>query len=80
MTITTVGYGDITPQTSLGQFIAAAAMLIGYANIAVPTGILTAELATELQREKASFICESCLSGGHERDAVFCKFCGHKIR
>ncbi len=76
VTITTVGYGDIIPQTVAGQFIAAFAMLTGYSIIAVPTGIITAELATELQRQKAEFACQSCHGVGHDSDAVCCKWCG----
>ncbi|MEZ5481930.1 MAG: ion transporter [Porticoccaceae bacterium] len=54
VTITTVGYGDITPHTVLGQLIATISMMLGYSIIAIPTGIVTAELATEMQRRKAS--------------------------
>ncbi len=79
VTITTVGYGDITPQTALGQFIAAAAMLTGYSIIAVPTGILTAELAAEMQRDRNLRVCGSCGKTGHERDALFCRQCGTSI-
>ena len=60
VTITTVGYGDITPQTVLGQIIASVAMLTGYSIIAVPTGILTAELATEMQRDRSHRQCRGC--------------------
>lgn len=76
VTITTVGYGDISPQTPLGQAIAAVAMITGYSVIAVPTGILTAELAVEMQRSKESFSCSKCLRPGHDSDALHCKFCG----
>ena len=55
VTVTTVGYGDITPQTVAGQFIASMAMLTGYAILAVPTGILSAELITEIQRDRDAF-------------------------
>ncbi len=79
VTITTVGYGDITPQTSLGQMIAAGAMLTGYSIIAVPTGILTAELATEMQRDRSQRRCDECRTAGHENDALYCKFCGHSL-
>ncbi len=79
VTITTVGYGDIIPQTVAGQFIAAFAMLTGYSIIAVPTGIITAELATELQRKKAEFTCKSCQGVGHDSDAVCCKWCGETL-
>ncbi len=79
VTITTVGYGDITPQTPIGQAIAALAMLTGYSIIAVPTGILTAELNQEMQRDKFSIKCRNCGRTGHERDAIHCKFCGAKL-
>ncbi len=76
VTITTVGYGDVVPQTPLGQTLAAVGMLIGYAIIAVPTGILTAELATEINRERSTSNCPNCERTGHEPDADFCKYCG----
>lgn len=76
VTITTVGYGDITPQTTLGQVIASAAMLTGYSILAVPTGILTAELFQEMTRERQFARCTQCENGGHERDARHCKHCG----
>ena len=79
VTITTVGYGDITPQTSIGKAIAALAMLTGYSIIAVPTGILTAELNNEMQRDKFSIKCKNCFKPGHDRDAIHCKFCGAKL-
>ena len=79
VTITTVGYGDIIPTTPVGQFIAALAMLTGYSIIAVPTGILTAELAQEMQRERVSRTCQNCHRQGHDIDADFCKFCGSKL-
>jgi len=80
VTITTVGYGDITPQTPLGQVIAAVAMLTGYSIIAVPTGILTAELSQEMFKEKKANVCKACQRGGHDVDSSFCKFCGAEIR
>lgn len=79
VTITTVGYGDITPHTVLGQFIAALAMLTGYSIIAIPTGILTAELSQEIQRERNNKACGICDRYGHDVDAHFCKYCGGKI-
>ena len=79
VTITTVGYGDITPQTPLGQVIAALAMLTGYSIIAIPTGILTAELAQEMQRERIGQACKNCNKSGHDRDAVHCKYCGARM-
>lgn len=79
VTLTTVGFGDITPQTPLGQSIAAMTMLIGYSIIAVPTGIVTAELASELGREKLLLRCDNCSRAGHDRDAEYCKHCGYKL-
>ena len=79
VTVTTVGYGDITPQTVAGQFIASMAMLTGYAILAVPTGILSAELITEIQRDRDSLACSNCEKTGHERDAVHCRFCGTEL-
>lgn len=79
VTITTVGYGDITPQTILGQSIAAMAMITGYAIIAVPTGIITAELAQEIRKTYSSTLCDECNRGGHESDAKHCKFCGQAL-
>lgn len=80
VTITTVGYGDITPQTWLGQCIAALAMLLGYSILAVPTGIFTAELAQEIQRERMNVRCPNCAKAGHDNDAHFCRECGSHLR
>jgi len=79
VTITTVGYGDITPATAPGQILASFIMLLGYSIIAVPTGILTAELAQEMQRERSRRTCEACGATGHDRDASFCKICGEAM-
>lgn len=79
VTITTVGYGDITPHTVLGQIIASLAMLTGYSIIAVPTGIFTAELAHQMQRERNLVICPNCAKNGHEKDATFCNGCGSPL-
>ena len=80
VTVTTVGYGDITPHTILGQGIAALAMLTGYAIIAVPTGIISAEIITEMQRERTSTRCSNCEKSGHEADAEYCRFCGAELK
>lgn len=78
VTLTTVGYGDIAPQTILGQSIASIVMIMGYAIIAVPTGIVTVELGKDRQKqEKRS--CVSCGSSGHVNDALFCKYCGEQL-
>ncbi len=79
VTITTVGYGDIAPQTNIGQVVAAIAMLMGYAIIAVPTGIVTVELGRQSRLEVSTQVCRSCAREGHEADAVHCKFCGAKL-
>ena len=76
MTITTVGYGDVVPHTPLGQTVASVGMLIGYAIIAVPTGIITAELAVEINRERGRSNCKNCERAGHDADARYCKYCG----
>lgn len=79
VTVTTVGYGDITPQTVLGQAIAALTMLTGYAIIAVPTGIISAELFSEMQKERVFVRCTNCERSEHERDAHFCRHCGSEL-
>jgi voltage-gated potassium channel len=79
VTVTTVGYGDITPHTVLGQAIASLAMLTGYGIIAVPTGIISAELMSEMQRERTIVRCSNCEKSGHEKDAEYCKYCGTEI-
>ena len=79
VTVTTVGYGDITPQTPIGQTLSAFLMIMGYAIIAVPTGIVTTELAREEMRANAQLMCKSCDMEGHDHDAAFCKFCGEKL-
>lgn len=79
VTITTVGYGDITPHTILGQLIAALVMLTGYSIIAVPTGIFTAEIAQEMQRQRNLKHCQNCHKSGHEADAEYCRHCGAEL-
>ena len=75
VTLTTVGYGDISPRTNLGQFLAAAIMLLGYAILAVPTGIVTAEITRAGAEERAS---RERLPGD-DRPATFCKHCGERL-
>ncbi len=79
VTITTVGYGDITPQTVLGQILSTFTMLLGYSIIAVPTGIITAELAQEMHKDRGIRACPQCNRGGHENDALYCKYCGSEF-
>src|SRR6186997_68573 len=76
VTITTVGYGDISPVTPLGKFIASIMMFIGYGIIAVPTGIVTTEMALAVRSKKEKHeTCPGCGREGHDSDAVFCKYC-----
>ncbi len=79
VTLTTVGYGDISPQTNLGQSLAAVIMIIGYSIIAVPTGIITAELGLSVARKKNLRSCKACGHAKHDADAVHCKQCGAKL-
>lgn len=79
VTLTTVGYGDIAPQTVLGQAIASFVMILGYAIIAVPTGIVTVALGQEKDKQ-ALVACRNCQESGHEQNAVHCKFCGEKLK
>ncbi|QEC43211.1 ion transporter [Pseudobacter ginsenosidimutans] len=80
VTITTVGYGDVAPATPLGKFIASFIMLLGYGIIAVPTGIVTTEMALAVKSKRQdNRACPSCGKEGHEHDASFCKFCGAKL-
>jgi voltage-gated potassium channel len=77
VTLTTVGFGDLTPQTPLGRFFATVVMLLGYGIIAVPTGIVTAEMTRAVGRHPISTqACPSCAAEGHEYDARFCRRCG----
>lgn len=77
VTLTTVGYGDISPQTSIGQSIAACIMVLGYGIIAVPTGIVTSELTRSAMTGSVSTrACPACGTTGHDAAASFCKLCG----
>jgi len=76
VTLTTVGYGDIAPQTVVGKFLASLVMLLGYGIIAVPTGIVTVELAQVTRRQLTTQACPECAAEGHDADARFCKYCG----
>jgi voltage-gated potassium channel len=79
VTLTTVGFGDITPDTILGQFVASIIMILGYSIIAVPTGIISSEMMktnTLMQGDKK---CDGCHAVMHEIDAKYCKHCGEKL-
>jgi voltage-gated potassium channel len=79
VTLTTVGYGDIAPRTTLGRTLAAAVMVLGYSIIAVPTGIVTAELTRAGRGPAGRQSCGGCGAGGHDADARYCKACGSSL-
>jgi voltage-gated potassium channel len=76
VTMTTVGYGDIAPATPLGKFLASVIMIMGYGIIAVPTGIVTVEVAGAGRRVVSTECCPGCGAEGHASDAQYCKYCG----
>lgn len=81
VTITTVGYGDISPVTPLGKLIASVIMFLGYGIIAVPTGIVTTEMAIAVKnKEQKHETCPHCGKEGHDLDAKFCKYCGGQLQ
>ncbi len=78
VTLTTVGYGDIAPATVPGQFVAATLMMLGYGILAVPTGIVSAEIVNASRPDHA-VRCSACKSVGHPEDANFCRICGAEL-
>ena len=76
VTLTTVGYGDLSPKTPLGKLLASVVMVLGYAIIAVPTGIVTSELTAARERGHSRQSCPACGREGHDDDATHCKYCG----
>lgn len=78
VTLTTVGYGDLSPKTALGQFFASIVMIMGYGIIAVPTGIVTVELS-KASLKAPTRSCPACSAEGHDADADFCKYCGARL-
>jgi len=79
VTLTTVGYGDIAPQTAEGQFVAAIIMIMGYVVIAVPTGIVSTELLNQQELQHNTQACRYCGEEGHDDDALYCKYCGEQL-
>jgi voltage-gated potassium channel len=79
VTMTTVGYGDLSPATTLGRFLASALMIMGYGIIAVPTGIVTLELQRAGVKVPRAVTCPKCGRDGHDLDADYCKRCGAKL-
>ena len=78
-TMTTVGFGDITPKTDLGRFITSIMMLMGWGTLAVPTGIVTAELASSRTEQITTRTCKQCMSEGHAATDQYCRHCGAKL-
>lgn len=76
VTVTTVGYGDLTPHTAAGRVVASLLILIGYSVIAIPTGILSSQMTESLQRRRLARVCRRCHCGDHKLDALFCHHCG----
>jgi voltage-gated potassium channel len=79
VTLTTVGYGDLAPQTTAGRVLASAVMILGYGIIAVPTGIVTAELVAAGHQVRSRRVCIGCGLIGHDTDALHCKKCGDTL-
>ena len=79
VTLTTVGYGDIAPQTIIGQILASIIMIMGYSIIAVPTGIVTSELVKGPKKKDKEITCTNCNQKGHDANANFCKYCGSEL-
>ncbi len=80
VTMTTVGFGDIVPVTAAGKIISAILILVGYSLIIVPTGFVSAEVLKARNHKKVTTIsCSSCITEGHDEDAIYCKFCGEKL-
>ncbi len=79
VTLTTVGYGDMSPKTPVGQAIASLVMIVGYCIIAVPTGIFTSELAKSLRPQLHPVTCPDCGKFGHASGANYCDRCGHEL-
>ena len=79
VTMTTVGYGDIVPVTALGKFVAAILILMGYSFIIVPTGFVSAEFVKSKRESTSTNSCPSCITEGHDLDAMYCKYCGEEM-
>lgn len=79
VTVTTVGYGDITPHTPLGRIVASLLILIGYSVIAIPTGLITTHMSSAFQNGASQRTCPSCQQRQHEHSARYCNHCGSKL-
>ncbi|KXK19917.1 MAG: ion transporter [Saprospiraceae bacterium] len=79
VTLTTVGYGDITPITPIGKILASFIMILGYSIIAVPTGIIGGNIIKEMKKTNINLVCENCGTKEHSNDAVYCQQCGERL-
>ncbi len=79
VTVTTVGYGDISPITPVGKLVAAVVMLLGYSILIIPGGIISAEWASAKRTSVSTQVCPDCSSEGHDADATFCKVCSGRL-
>ncbi len=79
VTLTTVGYGDMTPSTDLGRFISSFVMILGYTIIAVPTGIIVSDMNSKINRQRKQTPCPKCSKFNHDEDAKYCDACGSKL-
>lgn len=79
VTMTTVGYGDVSPTTVPGKALAACMMILGYCMIIVPTGIVSAEMAHVTSKNLTTQVCPECMAEAHDADALFCKRCGAEL-
>lgn len=79
VTLTTVGYGDVAPSTTLGRLLSGLLMILGYSMIVVPTGIVSAEMARADPPSESGRACGSCQATGHARDAKYCRICGEEL-
>ncbi|MAT13956.1 MAG: ion transporter [Planctomyces sp.] len=79
VTMTTVGYGDVAPQSIIGKVLASFMMILGYCFIIIPTGIVSAELAKATKKGVTTQVCPECMAEGHDIDAIHCKYCGARL-
>ena len=79
VTVTTVGYGDMSPDTAWGRFVASIAMILGYSIIIVPTGIFSVEIIMAQKQHVSTQVCPNCMAEGHDVDALHCKYCGQEL-
>ena len=80
VTLTTVGYGDITPQTGLGQMLSAIVMMLGYSIIAIPTGIIAVDFYNQEEEVISTQVCRYCTDDDHNHNAIYCKTCGEILK